>query len=324
MTTFSFHWAVAIFASRESADTLVRSVQAAVIACGTAHSNVDILVNGNTALAEQMHDLLGALGKVPVTCRIRLWSILFGDKAHAWNQFMHQISCESELTFFVDGYVQVRPDSFSSIAAGLKMNPNAIAATGVPTVGRTATALRQQMIEGGGLHGNLYAVRSSTMEMLKNRKVTLPLGLYRNDGLLGAMFNYNLNPAEYDWNPKRILVQPESSWDLQEQQKTLLKTAKGKFDRLLRQNQGILENLAVREHFSLNKLRPERLPLRNDMLINSWVARHAKHANFIFLRHPLTRYAFHRLQKPRDWTGVDVLPFQVMKNDIAIGPISIS
>jgi hypothetical protein len=43
---------------------------------------------------------------------LRIWSITVGDKAFAWNEYLHRIWPASAMTFFIDGYAEVRSDAF--------------------------------------------------------------------------------------------------------------------------------------------------------------------------------------------------------------------
>lgn len=290
-------WTVALFAARESCETLTLSLQAAIRACGTVPCDIVLLVNGNDALAQAAIGVVDGLSDLPATCGVHLWNIAPGDKAHAWNQFMHEIATDTDLCFFVDGYVQVWPESFGLLAAALAAQPAALAATGVPTVGRSAAALRSQMLASGGLHGNLYVFPRRVMQSLQARGFRLPRGLYRNDSLLGALCNYNLDPAGAAWNPQRVLVHPNVSWALQEGHASPLTWLRGQFKRMLRQAQGELENVAVRDHFSLRKLPPETLPATTAALVTDWVARHPDHAARVFRRSLLTRHAHAKLRR---------------------------
>ena len=203
---------VAIFAARERLEDLERTISATITA---VHEDtvIDILVNGNAALADAVtkwaRQAPGAAGHAH--SRLRVWSILLGDKANTWNQYLYEIWPKSQIAFFIDGYVRVEADSFVRLAAGLLASPEYLAGTGVPSVGRSAKVLRDEMLKIGGIHGNLFALKATTIEALKEINFKLPLGLYRTDPVLGAVLSFNLAPSKFPWNPKgRILVTPRS------------------------------------------------------------------------------------------------------------------
>lgn len=302
MTPSDPHWSIAIFSARESVETLFGSVEAAARACGQTAAVVDILVNGNRALAEALAPQLARMKNVAPSCTIRLWFILMGDKGHTWNQFLQTINPGAALAFFIDGYVKVRPDATSLIDSGLRLNPSAVAATGLPTSGRSAPTLRRDMLKWGGMHGNLFAVRGSVLATLAQRGFRLPLGVYRNDSLLASVFNYNLSPSEFAVDVKRVLIQPDATWDVAEHSQPLWKKVNIQIKRMLRQGQGDLENAALRDHFSQRRLRPELLPLTSSELMLSWVEANPGRFHQMCMRRPLTWYAYQKIRKPRDWS----------------------
>lgn len=208
-------WSVAIFSSRETIGTLLATIQAAAKSCADEPSIIDVIINGNRGLAETTQSVIKAALQLSLPSkRVRVWHIPVPDKAHAWNQYLHDIWPRSEIAFFVDGYAQVMPDAFTAIADGLRVAPDALAATGVPSHGRSAKILREQLLKSGGIHGNLYALRGTVMTELRSRGYRLPLGIYRTDPTLGAAINFCLDPARHQWDPKRVLVQPNATWHI--------------------------------------------------------------------------------------------------------------
>lgn len=314
MTPSAPHWSVAIFSARESVETLVCSVNAAVLACGNTTSVVDVLVNGNRLLAEAVGPILAAMSAVAPSCTIRLWFIPMGDKGHTWNQFLHLIDPQAKLAFFIDGYVAVRPDSFRLIEDGLNDDSTAIAATGLPSAGRSAAALRKTMMQNGGLHGNLFAVRRSALSTLVGRGFRMPLGIYRNDSLLATVFNYNLSPAEHEVDTKRVRIQSDATWNVLDPASSLREKIFTHLKRKLRQGQGDLENYAFRTHFTDQRLRPETLPSTSTGLVTDWVHKHPREFRQLWLRNPVILYAFSKISKARDWSAAKQSPILISSN----------
>ena len=305
MTPPEPEWAVAIFSARESVDTLVGSVKAAVRACGQVVAVVDVLVNGNPGLAKALLPYLAEMNDVAPSCTVRLWFIPMGDKGHAWNQFLHQIQLRAAVTFFIDGYVAVRDNAFLFLAGGLQKTPDAVAASGLPSSGRSAGALRARMMQHGGLHGNLFAVPRKTLSTLAERGFCLPLGIYRNDSLLATVFNYNLNPADNQVDIRRIVMQADATWDVLEHASPLWKKILTHLKRKVRQGQGDLENYALHTHFTVQRLRPEMLQRTSAELVMAWVDRHPQEFRELWHKNPLILHAFKKIAEPRDWTAAE-------------------
>lgn len=292
-----YDWSVCIMSSRENASTLLASLRAAYLACGNKKTLIDVVINGNLGLAT---DLANSLSLQPdsdsVGNTIRIWNLSQADKATAWNTYLYDIWVGADLAFFIDGYVMPWPDAMMQIEAGLANKPETLGSTGIPTMGRSAKCLREDMLQNGGIHGNLFAIKGEVCLALKESKFFLPVGIYRTDPTIGATLAFNLDPRHYSWNIKeRILVNKDVSWSIPEQNIWSLNFCKSFIKRRIRQAQGQLENLAVRQHFAILKKTPEELPRRVDELIDSWIKSNSHQAFWFFLWNPLSLYAFFRV-----------------------------
>ncbi|HEV2608905.1 MAG TPA: hypothetical protein VGU61_01460 [Noviherbaspirillum sp.] len=307
-------WTVAIFAARETAGTLASCLQAALKSCGSRRTVIDVLVNGNRALADQFSEYVDEFrrrrmdNQTTDNAVVRVWFIPFGDKAHAWNVYLHTIWPGGDVGYFIDGYVQVRPDAFLLLDEGLTTTTGALGATGIPTSGRSARNLASQMLTEGGMHGNLHAIRGSAISNLKQTGFRLPLGLYRTDSLIGAVLMFRLDPAKNEWDPKRVFVHPQVTWHVASASLWTLKDLSAQYKRKLRQAQGALENRAVREHLAIGKRDPVLLPRTTNELVNRWLAAHPEQATQAFVSQPLTFYAARKLRQHRDWSIADLPP----------------
>ena len=299
-------WAVAIFSSREDVETLSASVEAVIVASKQRSVTIDVIVNGNLDLARDLAEEIRStnLGAT-VNGRIRIWYITLGDKAHAWNVFLREICPDVDLAFCVDGYAQVEPDAFGILADRLAEDAHPWIASGAPTYGRSANHLREQM---RGVHGNLYVVRGETMRTLRERGFHLPLGIYRTDPLLGAAINFSLDPATNDWDESRIAVCPEATWRIKPLSMWKLSDLKTQWQRVKRQAQGRLENLAVREHLAVNKRRPEDLPVTNAELVSSWITAFPGRARRLYWSNPLCWFGAKNACRDRDWSKALIPP----------------
>jgi hypothetical protein len=299
---------VAIIAARENIGTLSRCIRATLTACGDHNAIVDVVINGNAALAKEAADLAasGTFTFGPGT--LRIWSIIAGDKAHAWNQYVHHIWPGSEVAFFVDGYAEARPDAFMVLSRRLAERPEALGATGVPTSGRSAARQRAVMLREGGFHGNMHALSGGALHVMREKGIRLPLGLYRTDSLIGAALLYKLAPEDARWDSGRVVVASDATWDVHGLSALTLKNVVTQAKRKLRQAQGELENRAVREHLSIRRLPLEQLPGTAHELVNRWVSEKRGQAWLMYLRNPFCMHAAYKLRRGRDWAEASTPP----------------
>jgi hypothetical protein len=297
-------WSVAISAARESVDTLSRCIHAALLACSGRPAVIDVLINGNMALAQAVSELDWSAADNEV----RIWSIRMGDKAHTWNEYLHRIWPVGATAFFIDGYAEVKPEALLAMSDRMARTSSALGATGVPTCGRSAGKLREQMLKSGGIHGNLYAIRADAMQALRERKFRLPLGLYRTDPLLGSVLMFGLDPEKNKWDPSLVVVEPNATWDVRGISDITWKNISSQAKRLLRQAQGDLENRAAREHLAIKRLPPQQLPGTVKELVNGWVEEHPEQARSLFFKRPLCFHAVRKLKADRDWAAAAMPP----------------
>jgi len=300
-------WTVVIIAARESIDTLARCIGATLAACESQGAVIDVVINGNAELAKAAATLVrsGTLHQGPSA--VRVWSIGVGDKAHAWNQYVHHIWPGSEIAYFVDGYVEARRDAFAALSRRLAEAPEALGVTGVPSSGRSAAKTREYMLLHGGIQGNMHALRGEAMAGIRERGLRLPLGLYRTDSLVGAFLLLKLAPENEKWEPRRMAVAADATWDIPGQSAITFRNVKAQFKRVLRQAQGELENRALREHMTVRRLPAQQLPETVSELVNHWIATQPEQARAI-LKRPTCRYAAYKLRHHRDWSAAKLPP----------------
>lgn len=268
-------------------------MKATLVASGNQKTLIDIIINGNLELARKLTTSIALnTENSQHAIKIRIWYLDQADKATAWNSYLHHIWPGSDLIFFLDGYVQPWADSFVKIANGITENQEALASSGVPTMGHSAQSLAKSMLQDGGIHGNLFAIRGSAFESLRKINFHLPVGIYRTDPLLGAVLAYNLDPKKNPWDIKgKIFVNAEASWSIPAQNVWSVGSFSSFLKRRIRQAQGKLENLAVKEHLAILNKSPGELPKRVDKLINKWINQNRIEVLSILLLNPLCLYA---------------------------------
>jgi hypothetical protein len=297
-------WSVAIFAARETTETLARCIRAALAACAGRDAVIDVLINGNPALAKAA----AAMDWDAAQGRARIWSIAMGDKAHTWNEYLHRIWPKGATSFCIDGYAEVKPDALAAIAGRMAQDSSRLGATGVPTCGRSAGRLREQMLKSGGIHGNLYAVRPEAMQALREQGFRLPLGLYRTDPLLGSVLMFGLDPANNKWDPSRIAVEAGATWDVRGLSDLTWNNLRSQAKRIVRQAQGDLESRAAREHLAVKRLAPHLFPRTVSELVHGWIEEHPQQARSLFFKRPLCMHAARKLKADRDWSAASTPP----------------
>ena len=139
---------------------------------------------------------------------VHLVSIALGDKCNAWNVFVHEVvptRCPSrDVYFFMDGDARATPGSFTAMARTLQSEPYAHAAAAVPTTGRNVMRDRQKILELRELVANLYALRGEFVERARAKNARIPLSLEGDDGLIGALVKWDLEPQRRQFDDRRI------------------------------------------------------------------------------------------------------------------------
>ena len=143
-----------------------------------------------------------------------LVSIAMPDKCNAWNVFIHETAKgwpPQPVYYFMDGDARVGRGALSALAQELRMKVDAVAAAAVPGSGRSKEHDRQQMLSEGHLVANLYALRGDFVRQIQELGVRLPLGLEGDDGLIGALAKWNLDP-QGEWRDDRIAVSSKAEF----------------------------------------------------------------------------------------------------------------
>lgn len=302
---------IAVIASREHPDTLRATLQT-LFSAAHKPATIDVVVNGNRLLAEDIRGQIVSLYQQNSTeenssVEFRLWFIGLGDKAHAWNTYVHRIWPGYGATFFVDGYVRAFPNALQLLEQGLDSGPDVWCSSGVPSVGRSAGSLRRRQFNDHGIHGNLFCLSGEAMQCARAKNFHLPLGLYRVDSTIEAVIKYSFDPKDNAWNANRVYVESRASWETDEKRWWSWSDIKGQFKRLVRQAQGDLENQAVRHHLTVCKRPAEEMPYSASELVERWILENPPQSGAL-LRNPLRRYALDQVRKSQSRFACSVLP----------------
>ncbi|MDQ3185011.1 MAG: glycosyltransferase [Pseudomonadota bacterium] len=135
-----------------------------------------------------------------------------GDKANAWNHFVHDIAPEAESYFFTDGDCQVETGSLQRLEESLLSDKNVNAASGIPSHHNISFGVfRHDITRHGGFAGNLYALSQDFVGRLRAQRIRLPQGLIGDDSLVGALALWNLDPSSR-WNYDHVRVVPTATF----------------------------------------------------------------------------------------------------------------
>ncbi len=206
-------WAVMVLAHNE--ERHIEDCLDSILAAEPGRQfDIFVMANGCTDKTEELVVAHG--GRHP---GVRLVSIDLGDKCNAWNVFIHETAptCAPgrEVYFFMDGDARAVPGSFTAMSQALERNPAANAASAVPASGRYVTRDRQQLLAERGLVANLYSLRGSFVQRLQQLSVRMPLKLEGDDGLIGALVKWDLDPKNNEYDHGRIVPCADAAFEFE-------------------------------------------------------------------------------------------------------------
>jgi hypothetical protein len=103
----------------------------------------------------------------------------------------------------MDGDAEIAPGSFDALAQALRRQPGVNAVAGLPLNGRRHEVYQALIREEGGLFGDLYALRGSFVQRIRDAGLKLPIDLVGDDGLVGAWAATDLASDAY-WDRARL------------------------------------------------------------------------------------------------------------------------
>lgn len=192
-------WPVAVFAHNEA-----RNIVACLNSLQRASSSpVECYVLAN-ACSDDTENLVRDYAKrYP---NVHLVSIALGDKANAWNAFVHDVAPPgAAYYFFIDGDVRATAGALDALAQALEHHPTANAASALPCSGRNVEAFRRDMLKNNGVAGNLYGLRGAFVARIRERAIRMPIGTIGEDALIGAMLKWDLR-GDVRWDDSKVVV----------------------------------------------------------------------------------------------------------------------
>ncbi|MBT2185928.1 glycosyltransferase [Sphingobium sp. H33] len=213
--------AVAIFAHNEA-----RRIAACLASLPLDRGDIafHLLINGSTDGTARI-----ARATTARHGNLTIHELTLGGKARTWNRFVYDILPEAipPTVVFMDGDAEIAAGSLDALAQALIDQPRALAIAGLPLNGRGRLAYQAMIRREGGLFGDLYALRGSFLQRIRDAGYRLPLDLIGDDGLVAAWAATDLCKDE-NWDRGRLghadaagfLCEPvsphhPSSWRLQ-------------------------------------------------------------------------------------------------------------
>jgi glycosyltransferase involved in cell wall biosynthesis len=233
-------------------------------ACQGTQSHVSVILNGTT---DESVNIIKALKFS--NCLVSVYSISIADKANAINQFIYGLHQDADVCFFVDAYVRIGKSSLSAMALALQKNSHAVAASGIPLTGRSATATAENTMKGGVLNGQFYALRRTFLDALISMNIKLPLQLYRGDGLIGSLAAHNLDAMGTNWDNGRIIGVRQATFEITPLSPLKPADLKRQFRREIQQARGRVENQAIKSIIYTSGY--TALPANANEMIRTWI-----------------------------------------------------
>jgi hypothetical protein len=299
---------LAIFASRDSVRTVLATLHAVIESCGGICPRVDVIVNGNPHLARTLSANLGdRVGVAQAFASLRVWSIAVADKANAWNQCVDKLlpPSFSGTLVCIDGYAMPTPGAISTLVTYLNQPDATLGACGTAQNG--SSAARDYYADGTlsfGLRGGLFALSSRCISEFRRVGFSLPIGIYRNDGLIGAALAFGLDTQPRVWDESRLTIFPKIGWTTEPVTSRLLGGSVGYLYRCVRQAQGCFENVAIRDLLRLRDapLHCVRPPIAS--LVADWIRTHPRQAVKLIASHPFSILGLYRMfYRQRKWAA---------------------
>lgn len=193
-------WSVCIFAHNEER-LLPRCLGALDAAADGGDYVAHIMENGSSDATARVARAFAAADP-----RIVVHELALGDKANAWNEYVHRIAGAADAHIFIDGDVRPSAGAFPALAAALAAAPTLYAAAALPASGRSRKRWATNLFMNNYLSGNLYALGGTAVGLLRSRGIRLPVRAIGEDGLISYLMLTDLAGGRDDSHRERIAV----------------------------------------------------------------------------------------------------------------------
>ena len=125
-------WNVAVFCRNERW-SIVSCIESIADASRDRRTLITLIVNGSSDDSAELALEAAQRRGAPIA----VFTIPYGDKANAINRFFHELREPARYYFFIDAYAKIGANSMAVMESLLAERPDAMAATGVASNGRT-------------------------------------------------------------------------------------------------------------------------------------------------------------------------------------------
>jgi hypothetical protein len=231
---------IAVFAVNEAA-AIAACIASIDRDCAGRSAHISVLLNGTT---DNTIELLQSTRLAHASMTVYRFPI--ADKANAINYYLYELRHAAAVHFCIDAYARIGKGSFRAMAAAFATQPQVHIASALPVSGRSARVTAANIMKGGAVNGNLYAVRPDFIERLVAARYRLPLQIYRTDPLLGAMAAHDLDSINKPWDDTRLIGVAEASFAITPLSIFRLRDIRRQYNREIRQARGRMENEAIK------------------------------------------------------------------------------
>lgn len=159
----------------------------------STHVTINVLANGCT---DRTIDLVAEAAASDSRVVARVLEI--GDKASAWNSYVHDIadlSSDETLHVFMDGDVTCTSDTLQSVLDAFGKSPDASACCILPApgVGRNRALNLHLYDQDGAIFGNQYAVKNHFLSRVREAGIRIPNGAVGDDAIVTEMIALDLD-----------------------------------------------------------------------------------------------------------------------------------
>ncbi len=134
-----------------------------------------------------------------------------GDKCNAWNEYVHNIAPQSDAHFFVDADVQFTKQVFPNLTGVLNNSNTANAVAGLPFSGRNKAYYRSLVTDRSCLFGNCYGLSKRFINLIREKKFKLPIGLCWIDSAITKAVNTDID-EQHNAFPNRVVHDPKCGY----------------------------------------------------------------------------------------------------------------